>query len=181
MVSELTRAEIERLQPEIPVLDDVLEQLRGRVALEVEIKNGPDEPGYEPSGATVARDVVEALRRHVFTDAFVSSFDLECLKSVREADPDVATGILVEPARDLDHALELTVTGGHAWLLPSTIAVLRAGIAFVDRVHEFGVHLCTWIVDDTMEMERLFRLGVDGVETNDPALAVSVRDGLLRR
>jgi glycerophosphoryl diester phosphodiesterase len=35
-------------------------------------------------------------------------------------------------------------------------------------------------VDDPDALERLFELGVDAVETNDPALGVRVRDSLGR-
>jgi glycerophosphoryl diester phosphodiesterase len=175
--TELTLAEIKRLQPEIPTLDEVLEQLHGRVALEVEIKNAPAEAGYEPAGATVARDVVAALRRHAFADAFVASFDAECLRSVEELDPATATGLLVEPVHDLGRALEIAA-GRHAFLLPEATALERAGRTFIDAAHDRGVRVCTWTGDDAPTIERLFELGADAVETNDPALGVRVRDSL---
>ncbi len=175
-VSELTLAQITCLQPEIPILDEVLEQLRGRVALEVEIKNVPEEAGYEPSGARIAGDVVAALRRHAFTDAFVASFDAECLRSVKEIDQEVRTGLLVDPAGDLGHALETAGADGHALLLPEATALEAAGKALIERAHERNVHICTWTVDDAEAIERLFKLGADAVETNDPALGVMVRN-----
>jgi glycerophosphoryl diester phosphodiesterase len=178
-VAEVTLAEIEAMQPEIPTLDAVLELLRGRVALEVEIKNVPGEAGYEPSGSTIAGDVVGALRRHAFAAAFVASFDPDCLHSVGEIDPELATGLLVEPPGDLDQALELAA-GRHAFLLPEATALEAAGPAFIDRAHERDLYLCAWTVDDPDALERLFELGVDAVETNDPALGVRVRDSLGR-
>lgn len=177
-VSELTPAEIRSLQPEIPTLDEVLEQFRGRVAFEVEIKNVPGEPGYEASGTTIARNVSAALRRHEFADAFVASFDLDCLRSVREVHPGMATGLLVDASWDLRRALELTAAGRHAFLLPEAGAVRREGRAFVDRVHALDIRICAWTVDDPAAMKRLFELGVDAVETNDPGLGVRVRDSL---
>jgi glycerophosphoryl diester phosphodiesterase len=175
-VSDLTVAEIRRRRPEIPSLDEVLERLRGRVALEVEIKNDPNEAGYEPGGTGIARGVVAAVRRRAFTDAFIASFDPQCLRSVKEIDREFPTGLLVDPARDLDHALEVTVTGGHAFLLPAATAFVSAGRAFVDHARDRNILICTWTVDDPTAIAHLFELGVDAVETNDPAVGVKIRD-----
>lgn len=176
-VAELTLSELRRLRPQIPNLDETLELLRGRVALEVEIKNHPHETGYEPAGRTIAGDVVAALRAHAFKDAFVSSFDEECLRSVNELDDGIATGLLVDESADLDGALEF-VAARHGFLLPEASALERAGRVFIDRAHERGVRLCAWIVDDAPTLERLYGLGVDAIETNDPALGATVRDSL---
>lgn len=170
---------VEPAQPQLPTLDEALELLRGRAALEVEIKNVPGEAGYEPGGATIARDVVAALRRHAFADAFISSFDEASLRSVNAVDERIPTGLLVEPTDDLECALEL-VAGRHAYLLPEAGALERAGGVLVERAHERGVRVCAWTVDDAEGMNRLFELGVDGFETNDPALGVSVRDAHAR-
>jgi glycerophosphoryl diester phosphodiesterase len=159
----------------MPTLREVLDQLCGRVALEVEIKNLPGEAGYEPSGSRIAREVVEALRQHTFADALIASFDAQCLRSVNESDSGIATGLLVEPPTDLERALELSA-GRHAFLLPEASAVESAGRAFIDRAHELDVCICTWTVDDPTAMERFFALGVDAVETNDPAIGVNVRN-----
>lgn len=174
-VAELTLSELRRLRPQVPTLDETLERLRGRVALEVEIKNGPHEVGYEPAGRTIAREVVAALREYAFDDVFVSSFDEECLRSVNELDGRIATGLLVDESADLDGALEL-VAARHGFLLPEAGALERAGRAFIDRAHERDVRVCIWTVDDAPTLGRLFSLGVDGIETNDPALGVTVRD-----
>lgn len=177
-VCDLTLDELRAMQPNIPTLDDVLDLLRGRAALEVEIKNVPGESGYEPSGATIARDVVATLRRHAFAEAFVSSFDEECLRSVKEVDGGIATGLQVDA--DLEPALDI-VAGRHAFLLPEVGALERAGRPFIDRAHERDVRICAWTVDDAAGFQRVFELGADAVETNDPALGVRVRDSLATR
>jgi glycerophosphoryl diester phosphodiesterase len=173
--TELTLSEIRRLRPEMPTFDEVLEALRGRVALEVEIKNVPGESSYELAGSGIAHEVLDALRRHVFTNAFVASFDAKTLRSVNELDRNRPTGLLVEPPTDLESALELSA-GRDAYLLPDVTLLERAGSAFVDRAHELGMQICAWTVDDPTAMNRVFQLGVDAVETNDPAMGVSVRN-----
>lgn len=180
-VAELTAARIRDLQPQIPTLDEALEQLRGRVALEVEIKNDPDEAGYEPAASGIAYDVATALRRHACIDAFVASFDPECLRSFQKNDPEVRTGLLVAPSDPLIRALEKAAAGGHAFLLPEASALVRAGRSFIDGVHEREMRVCTWTVNDAEQIERLFDLGVDAVETDNPALGVAIRDRFRQR
>jgi glycerophosphoryl diester phosphodiesterase len=179
-ISELTLTELKRLRPQTPSLDEVLELLRGRVALQLEIKNVRGEPGYEPAGVTVAHDVVAAMHTHEFADAFVASFDGPCLDSVKDCDPQIATGLLFEGSGDLARALE-TVVGRDAFLLPEAGALEAAGRAFVEQVHGRGIRICTWEVDDPSAIERLFELGADAVETNDPAVGVAVRDRIRSR
>lgn len=178
-VAELTLGEIRHLRPEMPTLDEALELLRGRVALEVEIKNVPQEIGYEPSGTKIARDVLGALRGHAFTDALVASFDADSLDSVRAIDAERPTGLLVEPTVNLDRALEL-VAVRHAFLLPEAAALEAAGKAFIDRAHLRDVRVCAWFADEPAAIERLFELGADAVETNDPATGVRVRDAFTK-
>jgi glycerophosphoryl diester phosphodiesterase len=119
------------------------------------------------------------LAKGVF--AGLPSFDAECLRSVKEIDRDVRTGLLVDPARDLDHALETAAADGHPLLLPEATALEAAGKAFIEHAHERDVHICAWTVDDAEAIERLFKLGADAVETNDPAVGVNVRDRILQR
>ncbi|HLK44517.1 MAG TPA: glycerophosphodiester phosphodiesterase, partial [Acidimicrobiales bacterium] len=66
----------------VALLDEALEVLEP-LAVNVEIKNDPDEPGHDPSGS-LSHDVVAALEARGATDRFVvSSFDLGTLDAVR--------------------------------------------------------------------------------------------------
>ena len=179
-ICELSLAELKRLRAQTPSLDEVLEALRGRAALEVEIKNARGEPGYEPTGVTIAREVVAAMQAHCFADAFVASFDGRCLDAVKDCDPQISTGLLLEGSDDLARALE-AVAGRDAFLLPEAAALEAAGRAFIEQAHDRGVRVCTWEVDDPSVIERLFELGADAVETNDPAAGVAVRDRIRSR
>jgi glycerophosphoryl diester phosphodiesterase len=58
--------------------------------------------------------------------------------------------------------------------LDEVLEVLRGRVAL-------EVDICTWEVDDPAAIERLFELGADAVETNDPAVGVAVRDRVRSR
>jgi glycerophosphoryl diester phosphodiesterase len=46
-----------------------------------------------------------------------------------------------------------------------------AGSSFIRRAHRAGKRVLVWTVNDTISMSRLISLGVDGVITDEPALA----------
>jgi glycerophosphoryl diester phosphodiesterase len=48
--------------------------------------------------------------------------------------------------------------------------------AFVKRAHESQLKVHVWTIDDEELIKSLFDMGVDGIVTNDPCLAVRVRD-----
>lgn len=173
-VAELPLERLRRFAPPIPTLAEALDLLAGRAAVEVEIKNAPGEPGYEPAAGTTVRALVEELRRRRSPRAFVASFDGECLAAAARADPRLPTGLLVDGRADLARSLE-AAAGRHGLLLPEAAALEAAGSALVGDAHARGVALCAWTVNDADAIERLFRLGVDAVETDDPALGAAAR------
>jgi glycerophosphoryl diester phosphodiesterase len=183
-VSELTVQQIKHLDiahsqmaPErIPTLREALSVLVGRVAVEIEIKNAPDEPGFEPSAETAVRAVAELVTETGFELAFVASFDPDCIGLVRTLAPSLITGLLVGESIDLEAALDSVTEHGHQLLLPDVSAVKAAGADFVDEAHDRGVRLCVWTVDDPIEIGSLFAAGIDAVETNDPSAGIPARD-----
>jgi len=48
----------------------------------------------------------------------------------------------------------------------------------VRAAHEAGLEVHVWTIDDPREIERLLRLGVDGIVTDRPDVARRVIDGL---
>jgi glycerophosphoryl diester phosphodiesterase len=73
-------------------------------------------------------------------------------------------------------ALVYARQAGHDFVLPQTNAVTAAGKGFVQEAHQARVRVGTWVADDEELVTTLFRWGVDAVASNDPALAVAVRD-----
>jgi glycerophosphoryl diester phosphodiesterase len=168
-------------------LDEGLDLLAGErfagVELDVDLKRA----GYE-------REVLEALRsRGLIERTLISTMEEESLPVVRELEPGVRLGWSVPKMRrnPLSHPVTKPFALIGAYELRRRIAKrvaarLRAGeidavmahYAVVDRrlvrvVREAGGELYVWTVDEPRRIERLERLGVTGIISNDPRLFVS--------
>ena len=179
--TELTLAQIRRLQPEMPTLDEVLEQLRGRVALEVEVKNVPGgEPTYEPAGSSDRARGGRGPAATGSTDSFISSFDDETRAlrlRARRRDPDrVCSSSRCRPrssARALDRP---------AHVLAPRRDLARECRELVDRscARARRYRSAPGRSTTPRRWSRLFELGVDAVRRSDPAMGVRVRDARTR-
>jgi glycerophosphoryl diester phosphodiesterase len=158
--------------PSVPDLDSALDACTG-MAVNIEIKNAPGEPGFEPD-RRLADDVAATVTARGDTDRIiVSSFDRATIDRLREiATPPIATAWLVSvPPPD---ALDVVVAGGHQALHPWWQAVDEA---LVEQAHAAGVAVNVWTCDDPEAMALLAGWGVDGICTNVPDVAVAVLSG----
>lgn len=170
-VAALDREQLrERLGPgRAPPLEEFVELAAGRIALDVELKDG---------GGAVA-DVVATLRRHLEPDGYVvTSFFDGVLAAVHAAAPDTRTGLLLRPGRRPRRLQERVSNSGVSLLgVPTTLA--RAGL--LAWAANRGLASFVWTVND----RRLLRsmLGDDRVEaviTDRPELALELRRELAR-
>jgi glycerophosphoryl diester phosphodiesterase len=176
LVRDLTLSDLKRLRArsssgaaEIPTLAETLALLSGRVAVDVEIKNIPGEPDYDPDRQAVVDATLRALDGGGFSGAvLISSFNPVAIAHAHATSPEVPTGLLAVQAMPMTDAIRLTVDGGHGWLLPAASSLLAGGPDVVASVHGSGLRLGTWIVDDPQEAARLAAWGLDAVATNDP-------------
>lgn len=157
----------------VPCLDDVMAWAqRAGLALNVEIKNLPDEPHFDP-GETLAA-AVAAAAASFSGEVIVSSFNPAALSRVRDEKPSVATGWLTLPTWDQHRALERAAAEGHAAIHPHHLSV---NAELCQAAHEAGLRVNTWTVDDPERMVWLAGAGVDSVITNAPDVAVAALRG----
>jgi glycerophosphoryl diester phosphodiesterase len=185
-VHTLTLAEVKRLDASgdgggssttVPTLREALEMLSGRSGINIEIKNLPGEPSFDSPKEAAAQAVVEALDEVGFDGTvLVSSFNWLSIERVRELRPDIPTGFLSSAAIDPEAASVYARSRGHTHVLPQAPALFAVGEDFVHRAHDRELVVGTWTVDDAEAIERLFSWGVDAVASNDPEMAVQVRD-----
>lgn len=171
LIVDLPRGEV----PEhIPDLATALDACAG-MQVNIEIKNGPEEPDFDPDDA-VAGGVVELVQARAEVDAvLVSCFHLPTLDRVRALDPAIATAYLHGPVfRTWDDLAAEVADHGHSTIHPWYWIVDRW---YMEAARRHGLEVNTWTVDDPARMAALVDLGVAGLCTNVPDVARAVLDG----
>lgn len=156
------------LPSDVTTLRDAL-VVCGDMTVNIEIKNVPIDPDWDPDESLATAIVALVNEIGVGSRVIVSSFGLAAIDAVRALDPSIATGWLTLVNYDQLRALDTVINHGHAALHPYFTTVTDE---LVTAAHKAGVSINTWTVDDPDEMRRLATLGVDGLITNDVALAV---------
>ena len=157
------------LPPWVPGLADAIEACEGMV-VNVELKDLPGEPGFEPSEPT-ATAVAELVAEAGLHDrVVVSSFSLPAIDAARAVDPTLATAWLTLPAYDQLEALATAAERGHVAIHPHDQAVTPALVA---AAHDLGLSLTAWTVDEAERIRWLAAAGVDAVITNVPDVALA--------
>jgi len=145
------------------LLDEVLASLPD-TPVQMEIKNLPHQPGFEPDH----RVALEAAARARPGD-IVTSFNPETLVAVRRDFPDVDTGLAVEEWVGLDAALDACAEVGHRALVPAASLVTEP----LDPSRVGGVEIYPYTVNDPERATELVAWGVSGIITDDPGLMAS--------
>ncbi len=136
----------------------------GDRVVNVEIKNGPTEPGFEPDHA-IADAVVGLLADVGPAEQFlVSSFNLDTIDRVRRLRDAPATAWLTIPS-SLTPAdvFAIAVERGHRTVHPENAQV---DAAYLAAAHAADLAVNVWTVDDPDRIAELGAMGVDGVVTN---------------
>ena len=138
----------------IPTLEEVLETFAGRCGLVVELK----EKGTEEK-------TVSLIRRHgLARDVIVVSFREDCIRTVRELDHAIPTGLItVFGFGCVNKALSL---GCRAVATNQRFMTRR----IASDARRKGLFVCCWTVNSTERAEKLARMGLDGVITDKPDL-----------
>lgn len=162
------------LPSHVPLLTDTLGVCEGML-VNVEVKNSPGEPGYDPDQA-VAVATASAIVDGGFADSVVvSSFNPASLDAVRGAEPALAVGWLIGPGADPLATLARAVDAGYQALHPF---VSEATGPVVERAHGAGLAVHVWTVDTDADLHRMVALGVDAVITDRlPEALALVRGG----
>jgi glycerophosphoryl diester phosphodiesterase len=148
-----------------PTLDALLAETKGRIKVNIELKYyGNHQPG-------LARKVVEAVRaRGMLDQVAIQCLEYEPLLEVRRLAPEVPIGYLLsfnarEPSR-----LKVDFL---------SVEQRRLDRAFILGAHRRDQQVYAWTVNTAKDMERLLDLGIDGVITDQSALARKTLDEYL--
>jgi glycerophosphoryl diester phosphodiesterase len=152
-------------RPPLPSLAVALDASTGGI-VDVELKTDGD----VPEGAATA--LCSYLRRRNGRDRLLaSSLDPVALRTVRTLRPDIPTALVVEDEGELGATLREAVRAGHAAVHPQWKLVDHT---LIKRARALGLKVRVWTGNDADELQRLAKLGVDGLITDVPDVALAV-------
>jgi glycerophosphoryl diester phosphodiesterase len=137
----------------IPTLEEVLAAVKGRCALNIELK-----------ADGVESEVCKLVREYsALGTAIVSSFDWDSLARAHQIEPALRIGVLAEekPELMLSQAIAMDAFAVHPRFDLATAELCASA-------HGNGLRVYTWTVDAAEAMRALIRNGVDGIMTNYP-------------
>jgi glycerophosphoryl diester phosphodiesterase len=152
----------------IPLLEEVFEAVGRRTFINVELTNYNSPRDHLVESACMLVKRFNLQKRVMFSSFFASN-----LSKARSYLPEVPCGLLALNGlagawqRSFGYAF-----GNYAALHPNLVDVTPQQI---QRVHRLKGRVHVWTVNAEAEMRRLFGWGVDGIFTDDPALALRVR------
>jgi glycerophosphoryl diester phosphodiesterase len=153
---------------EVPTLAEALAATRGRIGLNVELK----EAGYED-------EVVAAIRDGFgLDDVAFTSFSASVVAAIAARHPAVRGGLILDRAETPDAAVRRLRESGASLVAASYRLLQRAG--FRDAFATAGYPIYVWTVNEPDAMRRLFAdPAVGGVLSDLPDVAVAVRREVL--
>jgi glycerophosphoryl diester phosphodiesterase len=131
----------------IPSLDEVLQAVKGRCTLNIELKTAP---GMYPG---LAESVLALLEKHdMKRDVYVTSFDHEEIRHVRQLDAEVKTGLIVlgNPVLMLE---QLREAGVHILSMAYPYLTPELAAAAIEQ----GYEVIAWTVDDPQTIRHIVK------------------------
>lgn len=172
-VGELTLAEIRAADAgngeKVPTLDEVLSLIQDKLWINIEFK------GFAPYSPQLPEKVLALVKAHGLGEKIIySSFDPRLLIQTRKLQPDAKVGMLLLPGLGGKLVRWVFETFVRPWSLHPHHTLAQA--KFMQRAHHRGQKVLCWTVNQPEEMLRLKQLGVWGVITDNPSLALKTRE-----
>jgi glycerophosphoryl diester phosphodiesterase len=146
---------------QIPTLIEVLKLAKGKIPVNIEIKD--ESPSKYKITDLADRALQEVTKAGMLGQVIFSSFYPSSLERIKERDPRIWVALLYH--RDWNSLGE--VTGGSAF----SVVNLRHSFLTqekIGRIHQESMKVNTYTVNSEEEMEPFIRWGVDGIITNHP-------------
>ena len=152
----------------VPTLAEFLDEIRGRVHIEVKLEDADVCPADDAETLTdaVLADVVDAGAIDRVT---LSSFSIDVGRRVVATHPAVAFALLTTRTRDVDRAVDEGSAAVHFEFASITDRAIR-------RARRAGLRFEVWTVNGATDLLEALEEGVDGVITDTVDEAVAARE-----
>jgi len=142
----------------IPTLDQVMKLAKKRIKLNIELKM------YD-ADSMLPEAVAKLIEWNGFErQCIVTSFDLDAIKRVKQANPAVKTGLIVSNKK---HLTDKVWSGDFEVLSVKSKLVNRK---MVNNAKRYGKELHVWTVNKEDEMRRILKYDVKSIITDYPSI-----------
>ncbi len=141
----------------IPTLSEVMELVRGRARLYIEMKS----PDLYPD--SLQPELLRIVRLHEMEhDVVFLSFNRRALRKMRHLDAGIPTALLI--SRLVGDPVKAAVSLGAG----TAVSYKLLAPTLVRKIRSAGLGLITWTVDNSEDIARMIDAGVDAIITNYP-------------
>jgi glycerophosphoryl diester phosphodiesterase len=143
----------------LPTLEEVLELARGKVRVDIELKYYGHDERLEERVVSIVEDT------DMVPEVVIMSLNQAAIRKIRTLRPSWTIGLLTATAL------------GNLTRVDADFLAVHTGMAtspFVRSAHKVGKDVYVWTVNDAANMSRMVGRGVDGIITDEPALAKRV-------
>jgi len=159
----------------IVTLSEVMNRFAGKIGMLIEIKDPRAYPGIEEKVAEVVRRYellqdMEGTKDSAGTEGsagiIIQSFDFESARKIHNLLPDISVGVLI-------HAGQHPLSGETLDKLASYASYINYSHDLLDKeivreIHDRNRKVMAWTIRKERDMERMKKLGVDGIITDYP-------------
>jgi len=146
-------------QERVPTLDEILKQCRGRIRVNIELK-------YYGHDDQLEQRVAQIVDAHgMAQDVVVMTLKTDAIAKMKSVRPDWKVGLL------------MSIAAGNLQNVQADFLAVNAKFAnrrFIQAAHQSSKEVYVWTVNDIVTMSTMIGRGVDGLITDDPALARAV-------
>ncbi|MGD1821846.1 MAG: glycerophosphodiester phosphodiesterase [Pleomorphochaeta sp.] len=110
-----------------------------------------------------------------------ASFHLSNLQAVREKSPDILTSVTTKEVVPMLFKQKLGILPKKLanrkiiFQVPVSQGIIKVITRrFIKMMHDRGAIIMVWTINDEKEMERLFKMGVDSIMSDDPTTVIKV-------
>ncbi|TND09286.1 MAG: glycerophosphoryl diester phosphodiesterase [Bacteroidetes bacterium] len=170
----------EKISEHKPLLSEVITELEKHTAASglnpvtynIEIKClEPGDGRFHPKPEKFAKLVYAVISRYNINDRIlVQSFDLRVLQEIHKLDSSLRIGILTMTSASVKRKVKKL--GFTPYMFNPHYKRVSPGL--VKEAHSLGIEVHPYTVNDTADMRRLIRMGVDGLITDFPDKALNL-------
>jgi glycerophosphoryl diester phosphodiesterase len=154
----------------VPLFSAAIDACAG-IEMNVEVKNKPGDPGYDPSGSLARAVAAELVDQGRLEGVIVSSFDAPSIEAVRAAEPGLAVGWLLGVTESLTQGLAVALNRRYEALHPFFMGVTSE---FVDECHAGGVAINVWTPNADRDLLAMLEFDVDTLITDRLSAALGL-------